>query len=235
MGIEQALMEYWLGQRNRIQAELEPKVPSDRKGVQLSLPFWKEEAKRLLRILLPFIQQGADGGVTVHQAAVSEMGIGVDWTLPFAEAADWARKHCGELVTKVTDTTRKRVGSTVANWVESEHTLPQLWKQLAEDPAFDRKRAKLIGTTEATKAYTQGELAAARELERESVFEYAKIWESIPDDSRCHICEALEQATVKGIDTPFISEYVGKLDGPPAHPGCRCAMVTRPVVPGVNA
>ena len=238
--IQEAMLEYWTEQRHRIQQELEPKVPADRKAIQLSLPFWRDEAKRLLRILLPFIQQGAEGGVTAHQAAVAETGIGIDWTLPFTEAADWAREHAGELIKldgdmSIIKTTKDRVAQTVANWVESEHTLPQLWQKLAEDPAFSRQRAKLIGTTEATKAYTQGELAAARELERESVFEYAKVWETIPDDARCHICEALEQATVKGINTPFVSEYVGKLDGPPAHPGCRCALDTRPIVPGVSS
>lgn len=233
VAIETAMVDYWQGQLQRIQVELTPKVPEDRKAIQLSLGFWRDEAKRLLKILLPHIQMGAEGGVTVHQAAVAEMSIGVDWTLPFTEAADWARKYCGELVTKVTDTTRRRIGTQVANWIETEHTLPDLWKQLAEDHAFSRSRAKLIGTTEATRAYAEGELTAARQLEKESVFEYIKMWESIPDDNRCEICENLQAATVKGIKTPFQS-MVGPLQGPPAHPGCRCAVTTRPMVPGVG-
>ena len=234
MAIESAMMEYWQGQLERIQAELEPRIPPDRKGgIQLPLPFWREEAKRLLRILLPLIQRGAEGGVVVHQGAIAEMGIGVDWTMPFTEAANWAREHCGELVTKVTDTTRQRVGVEVANWIESEHTLPELWRRLA-DPnnyPFNRARAKLIGTTEATRAYAEGELAAAEALAQESVFEYEKRWESIPDDVRCEICEDLQGQTVVGVRNSFDSK-IGPLQGPPAHPGCRCGMVTIPRVQG---
>ena len=238
VAIETAMLDYWQGQLQRIQAELTPKVPEDRKAIQLSLGFWRDEAKRLLKILLPHIQMGAEGGVTVHQAAVAETSIGVDWTLPFTEAANWAREHCGELIDlkgkmSITQASKDRVARVVANWIESEHTLPDLWKQLAEDHAFSRARAKLIGTTEATRAYAEGELTAARELEKASVFEYVKMWESIPDDNRCDICENLQAATVKGIKTPFQS-MIGPLQGPPAHPGCRCAVTTRPMVPGVG-
>jgi hypothetical protein len=224
------MLEYWRGQLERIQAELEPRIPPDRKGVQLPLPFWREEVQRLMRILLPFLQKGAEGGVIVHQASIAEMGIGIDWTLPFTEAAEWAREHCAELVKGVTDTTKARIRTTVANWIESEHTLPDLWKQLAEDYAFDRKRARLIGTTEATRAYAEGELTAAEVLAQESVFEYEKRWESIPDDVRCEICEDLQGQTVVGVRNPFDSK-IGPLQGPPAHPGCRCALTTVPRIP----
>ena len=81
VAIETAMLDYWQGQLQRIQAELTPKMPDDRKAIQLSLGFWRDEAKRLLKILLPHIQMGAEGGVTVHQATVAETSHSESGTL----------------------------------------------------------------------------------------------------------------------------------------------------------
>ena len=228
--MESALVMFFSEQRMRIQDELEPRIPDDRKGIQLPLPFWNNESKRLLSILLPFLTRGAEGGAATQQAVVQSMGVDIDWTMPFTRAADWARAHSGDLIKGITETTRQRVRSIVANWIETEHTLPGLIKQLQEDHAFSRARAKLIAVTESTRAYTEGQLEAGREAELQSVFEYEKQWETISDDARCEICAALQyngKNAVVGIDTPFDS-MVGPLQGSPAHPGCRCWIVTVP-------
>lgn len=238
--IEMALLQYWQGQQQRIAGALEERVPENRKGIQLPLPFWNDEGRRLLSILLPFLARGAEGGVSVHRAAILRTGMDVDWTLPFTEAADWAREYAGELIKGITDTTRQRVRSIVGNWIETEHTLPDLIRQISgiredgtEEYVFSKARARLIAVTESTRSYAEGELTAARELEKASVFTYKKIWESIPDGHRCWICESLQGQTVEGIKNQFDTP-VGKLDGPPAHPGCRCAVDTVPIVPGVT-
>jgi len=233
--MEGALMAFFDGERQRIQDELESRVPDDRKGIQLPLPFWNDEAKRLLSVLLPFIQRGAEGGALLQQAAVQGMGFDIDWTQPFTRAADWARAHCGELIDlngkySITQSSKDRVARVVANWIETEHKLPDLIKQIGEDPAFSRARAKTIATTEATRAYTEGQLEAGREAELQSVFEYEKQWQTISDDARCFVCEELQyngKNGVVGIDTPFDSR-VGPLQGSPAHPNCRCWIVTVP-------
>jgi len=228
--MESALVMFWQEQVQRIQAELEPRIPDERKGIQLSLPFWNDEGKRMLRILLPFLQRGAEGGAATQQAIVQSMGIDIDWTMPFTRAANWARAHAGALVKDITETTRERIRSVVGNWIETEHTLPDLIKQMQEDHAFSRARAKLIATTEATRAYTEGQLEAGREAELQSVFEYEKQWQTISDDARCVICAELQyngKNGVVGIDTPFDS-MVGPLQGSPAHPNCRCWIVTVP-------
>lgn len=224
--LEAALVAYWAGLRQRIQEEIEPQVPAERKGIiQLALPFWKDESKLLLAILLPFIQRGAEGGVAVQAAVVEKLGIGVDWTLAFTQAARWAREHVGELVTQVTEVTKERIRGLVTNWIEEPgRTLPDLWRQLMDDHAFSRSRAKLIAMTETTKAYAEGELAGAREMAE--YFDYVKEWQTANDDRVCDICGPLQGERVDGIDASFSSGD----QGPPAHPGCRCWINTIPQV-----
>lgn len=226
-----ALEGFFHGQRVRVQEALEPRIPADRKGIQLPLPFWTEEAKKLLSILLPLLQVGAEGGVGVHQGIVAALGLEIDWTLPFTEAARWAREYGAELVKGITETTRGRVREVVANWIEApDVTLPDLWNSLMQDPGFARNRAKLIATTETTRAYAEGEMAGARALESEGWFEYIKEWQTANDDRVCPICQPLQGATVNGTKGQFES-IAGMLLSPPAHPGCRCWINTVPVVP----
>ena len=227
---ESALVRFWMEQRERIQAELEPRIPDDRKAI-IDLPksFWNNEIMKMLSTLLPFLARGAEGGVGVQRGIVASLGIEIDWTLPFTEAANWARRYGAELVTKVTDTTKGRIRSVVGNWIETpDRTLPDLWKQLQEDHAFSRSRAKLIATTETTRAYAEGEIVGARTLEKEGWFGYVKEWQTAMDDRVCPICEPLQGVTVQTTK----GEFAGGLQGPPAHPGCRCWINTIPVLPG---
>ena len=226
-----ALVGYWQDQKIRIQRALEPRIPEDRKGgIQLPLPFWAGEERSLLSILLPFLQRGAEAGVAIQQGIVESMGIGIDWTLPFTEAADWARKYGGKLVRGVTRTTRDKVGVDVANWLEIPgSTLEDLTRTLM-DPSnytFSRQRAKLIAITETTAAYARGEMTAARELEKAGYFEYEKVWQTNNDDIVCDICRPLHNFTIQGVRGLFPNGT----QGPPAHPGCRCWVNTVPRVP----
>lgn len=222
-----ALMAYFGELQRRVQDELEPRIPADRKLIRIPASFWSEESKRLLSVLLPFIQGGAEGGVGVARGIVEGLGLSLDWTLPFTQAADWAREYSAELVTKVTETTKERIRAVVANWIEApDMTLPDLWRQIQADHGFSRYRAELIAQTETTRAYAEGEMVAAREMEREGFLAYIKEWQTVAifgegPGTVCHICEPLHLKRVKGSDGLFDTD-VGKLLGPPAHPGCRC-------------
>lgn len=230
----QALVGFFDAQRGRIAAELEPQVPEDRKKVNLSVDFWRKEAQALLGILLRLITGGAEGGVGVLRSAVEATGIGVDWTLAFTQAADWARAHAADLVDDITGTTRERVRAQIANWIETpEHTLPDLWQALAQDHAFSRSRAEMIAVTETTRAYAEGEMLTAREMERAGYFEYEKQWQTAMDNKVCPICAPLQYDGtngVQGVDGVFHTD-VGDLLGPPAHPRCRCWLNLVPSVP----
>ena len=232
--IEAALLDYWQGQQNRIMERIEPKVPKDRKALSelpdvLNAVWWDAEIRSLLQVLLPFIERGAEAGVALHAGLLEPLGVAVDWTLPYTEAADWARKYGGKLVRGVTRTTRDRVGVNVANWIESGDSLPALTRKLMDDHAFSRGRARLIAQTETTAAYSRGELTAAREIEQMG-FDYEKEWQTAYDDLVCPICRPLQGEKVQGVMSNFDTD-AGSIKGPPAHPGCRCWVNTMPVMP----
>ena len=214
---------------------IEPKVPKDRKAVEdipalLDTAFWDDEMRSLLAVLMPFLIRGAEAGVALQAATVQSLGVAVDWTIPYTEAADWARKYGGKLVRGVTRTTRDRVGVNVSNWIESGESLPSLVRQLQGDHGFSRARAKLIAITETTASYSRGELTAAGELEKEGYFDYEKEWQTAMDDIVCPICKPLQGERVSGVNTNF-DTTAGSIKGPPAHPGCRCWVNTIPVIP----
>lgn len=238
-----ALTAYFAELLERVKAELEPRIPADRKAINIPMSFWREEASRLLSILLNFVNTGANGGVRRAQAVVEEIGIGLDWTMPFTQAADWARRHCAELVSfdpdtpmSIINTTRERIRASVANWIETpDMGLPDLWKQLQEDHAFSRYRAELIAQTETTRAYAEGEMAGAKAMEEQGYIKYQKEWKTVAlfgsgPGTVCPICEPLHNTTVDGTDGEF-DTAVGMLLGPPAHPGCRCWINVIPSIP----
>jgi SPP1 gp7 family putative phage head morphogenesis protein len=230
-GMTQALTAYFDQLRQRVIDELAPQIPASRKVIRIPASFWSDEAKRLLSILLPFIQGGAEGGVNVARGLVEALGLTIDWTLPFTQAANWARVNAAELVTQVLDTTKERIRTVVANWIEApDMTLPDLWRQLQADHGFSRYRAELIAQTETTKAYTEGEIVAAREIEAGGLLEYVKQWQTVMDERVCHVCEPMQGKTAAGSSGEF-DTLAGLLQGPPAHPGCRCWVNIIPQVP----
>ncbi len=89
------------------------------------------------------------------------------------------------------------------------------------------KRGKRIARTETIDAYSQG-LADSWQLAREEGLITAntmKQWVELTDSARtCEICRGLARQAVP-IDQPFMSDVLGAVDRPPAHPHCRCTSV----------
>jgi hypothetical protein len=145
--------------------------------------------------------------------------IGFDWTLVNQDAADWAVREVGKLVTKITDTTRKRIGNAVSSYFTETETIGDLELQLARmkdrfGSILGPRRAEMISVTEITRAAAQGELAVARQLKNEGI-EMRKVWQTNKDDLVCTICEPLqgvEESTWRSVAPA----------GPPAHVRCRC-------------
>ena len=228
-------MEYWQGQITRIMERIGPKVPKSRKTLSelpdvLNATWWDDEIRSLLQVLMPLIMRGAEAGVALHAAAIEPLGIAIDWTVPYTEAADWARKYGGKLIRGVTRTTRDRVGVEVANWIESGEALPELERRLREHYTFNRARARLIAQTETTASFARGEMVAAGEIEKRGYFEYEKEWQTAADDLVCPICRPLQGERVSGVNANF-DTMAGSIKAPPAHPGCRCWVNTIPAVP----
>ena len=229
------MMQYWQRQQERIIKRIEPKVPKDRKALSelpdiLNAVWWDEEVRQLLMVLSPLISKGAAGGVAVHQAVIEPLGMAVDWTLPHTRAMNWAQKYSADLVKGISNTTKENIRAEIVNWMDSGEHLNALTRSLRDGYGFSRKRAELIAMTETTRSYARGEIIAAQELEGAGFFEYDKEWQTARDDIVCDICRPLHGETVSGTKTPFDS-IIGPLQEPPAHPGCRCGVLTIPKVP----
>ena len=229
------MVNYWRGQQQRIIDKIRPKVPEDRKALAelpdiLNAVWWDEEIRQLLGVMGPLIAKGAAGGVVVHQAIIEPLGLAVDWTLPHTGAMEWAKKHAADLVKGISNTTKDNIRAEIVNWMDSGEHLNALTRKLADSYGFSRKRAELIAMTETTRSYARGEVIAAQEFESKGYFEYDKEWQTARDDIVRPICSDLHGKTVSGTKTPFES-IIGPIQEPPAHPGCRCGMLTIPKVP----
>lgn len=88
-----------------------------------------------------------------------------------------------------------------------------------------RKRAKRIARTEAVNAYSQGLEDSWQMASDEGLIETPlKEWVELTDSPRtCKICRGLAGQRVP-VGEPFISEFIGEIMRPTAHPHCRCTM-----------
>jgi SPP1 gp7 family putative phage head morphogenesis protein len=92
-----------------------------------------------------------------------------------------------------------------------------------------RERARAIARTETLAALNEGARDVWRDAAKKGLLsdEAVKEWIVTPDEKLCDICEPLNGQQVK-LGEKFDTAN-GPLDGPPAHPNCRCAQaVTEP-------
>jgi SPP1 gp7 family putative phage head morphogenesis protein len=173
--------------------------------------WWDEEQQAWVQALLPGFEEIAEAGAEVAAAQVSALGIGVDWTLVNTAVTDWARTYTFDLVKDLTATSRKALGKQIAAWIESGEPLPDLIGRL--ERIYGPERAELIATTEVTRAYAEGNKIAWAESGVVEGFQ----WQTANDELVCPICGPLNGQVVKAGGS-----FPGGLEGPPAHPRCRC-------------
>jgi hypothetical protein len=75
------------------------------------------------------------------------------------------------------------------------------------------ERAKLIATTEVTRAAVQAEVDQVKELAADGI-KMVAIWDTQHDNKVCPICRPRDGK----------KQGDGWTDPPPAHPGCYCAL-----------
>ena len=145
----------------------------------------------------------------------AETGITFDAAVISEEALGWARTHAADLVTGVTDTTRKLVNQSVATFVETPGmTRGDLESLLA--PAFGENRASMIAVTEVTRAYSEATNQHQRLIRDEVGMEMRRVWLTRRDDLTCFICGPLHGMP----EEEWRAEFP---NGPPGHVNCRCA------------
>ncbi|MDI3211772.1 hypothetical protein [Arthrobacter sp. AL12] len=201
----------WKQYRASIKADAGPVANNDD-------PVWKEEqillTAAVIDIITDLVATGAMAGETLY-------GIPTGYsTLEFASLDEAimhaARKHTAQMVSNVTDTTRKLIRESVAKSIALGETADFATVRLMN--VIDNPiRAQLIALTEPVNAYQTG-------LKHYAVQTGAKekTWDGLK--GACQICSPLIGKTVP-IDELFILANGRELDRPAGHPRCRCSLI----------
>jgi len=145
-------------------------------------------------------------------------GLTIDWSLQNENAIRWMRARSLEVASSVFDTVRDSLRESLSTGLKFGEGLPEL-KDRVEELVTDITswKAKQIAQTETIRAYTQGSL----QVYKESGIVEKKVWLD-GQAGACPHCRELNNKII-GLDEAFggVGEDV---DGPPAHPGCRCSI-----------
>lgn len=234
----QALYQFWQKQVDRVKRKLTSGIPKSRKALEdlykrLDPKFWESEDRELLAVIAPLLKvMAAEGAEQLGLWLEATHGLAVDWALVNTEASKWARTYAFKLVRGINGTTTKQLQESVSAFVETPGmTVGQLFDELEGLPAFSQRRAKLVGTTEVTRAYAEGRAASARFCEDEGWFKWRKTWQTNNDDVVCPMCMVLHDVSVEGIDAEF-DTALGPVKDAPLHPGGRCWTTLEPMIEG---
>lgn len=163
---------------------------------------------------------------------VDEAPIEVNWLIAKESAATWAKQYSFALVQRINATTRQRLQDIFAGFFRQRGTTVGDLRRLIAPEVNDLRvkmrdgsirlltsaeRARLIATTEVTRAAVAGEKRIIQEVESAGI-EMVAIWETQRDDKVCPICRP-RQGRARGD---------GWRDDPPAHPGCYCDLRYEP-------
>jgi SPP1 gp7 family putative phage head morphogenesis protein len=144
-----------------------------------------------------------------------------DATNPAAQK--WVEEHATELITDLSDTTREDIKDLLEQAFEGDFDVDQLTSEIA-DAIGDDERADLIARTETMRASNEGQQEAWDQAVEEGLLTGTERqeWIVTPDDRLCPICEPMD-GVVTDLDGYFDVDG-DQIDGPPAHPRCRCTI-----------
>ena len=170
------------------------------------------------------LYDAAGAGVNIALDQLDRIGIGFDYTLVNTRAQGWARQYSYELIAGINDTTRQSVQQAVERWYGNGEPLQALVDDLA--PTFDRKRARLIASTETTRAAARGTYTGFKE----SGVVTGIVFKTSKDERVCAWCGSLDGKIISIDGGAFYDELPAELqaklkqrfDLPPVHPNCRC-------------
>jgi len=167
--------------------------------------YWNNGGKKLRQAITPVLE-----AVYSSQALrlADSLRLVLDWTLVNQQAVEWASMFSGELITKITDTTRKLVGEYIQKFYTDQWTMDDLINRLS--PLFGEQRARVIAITEVTNAATQSEIATIDYFKEQYNLNYDGYWLTANDDKVCEVCGPKHEQIIED------GEY------PPAHVQCRC-------------
>jgi SPP1 gp7 family putative phage head morphogenesis protein len=177
----------------------------------LTTDFWLNEAALLHGLVYEIVEEAAERGVIaavngVLQALLNVREPQVDYGLLNEAAHALAQQHAFDLVTGVTETSRRAMQREFTDWIASGEPLPALIDKLT--PMFGPVRAEAIAVTEVTRVYHRSNVAAWREFDIESW-----VFQTAVDEIVCPICEPSHGKEYRLDDEE---------NAPPRHTRCRC-------------
>lgn len=151
-----------------------------------------------------------------------DAGFAFDRTDP--KAVKWIEEHGGDLINGITDETRSQVQALVEQAFTEGVEVSDLAEQISGVIGGDDARAELIARTETMAASNEGQQEAWSQAVDDGLLtgNEKQEWITTPDDRLCPICAPLDGEQV-GLNEYFDVDGE-QLDGPPAHPNCRCTV-----------
>jgi len=174
-----------------------------------------EDDNEILAELFRLLTQAEKHGIELFKVGKPE----IDYTLVNSRAAQWARDYAYTLVGEINDVTRRTLQQAISAFVETPGmTIGDVMDLLP----FDKERASRVAVTEITRAYSEANQQAGRELAKQFPdVRVMKKWYTNMDAIVCDICAPLEGMEVE-IDEGFSTEKGEGVMGPPIHPNDRC-------------
>lgn len=201
--MERKLGRIWKEQRDELMRLLGD--PPSLSNVPQS--YWNNGRAAIRKVIAPIFEEIFREQAT---ALISQVGIGVDWTLINSRAADWALTHAVNFITGIQNTERQTIADLISKFFSSEWSLDDLADRI-NSFLFDKRRASQIAITEVTRAAVQAEVSTVNILEAEYRFlNFKPFWITANDDRVCDICGPRHMKEIEGEDFP------------PAHVNCRC-------------
>jgi hypothetical protein len=134
-------------------------------------------------------------------------------------AVAWAKENGGELVSGIEEKTRKDMAMLISAGLQDNIGLDAIADSIANSYSFSEDRADLIARDQVARANQQGALEGMRLAQKAGV-KLKKEW--VPDADACDDCTENGDAGPIDLDDEFPSED----DTAPAHPNCRCSVVS---------
>lgn len=160
------------------------------------------------------------------QTAAAELAKRLETVVSFdlanPRAAEYMRRKGAELVTKINETSRKRLRTLLTAGIDEGWSYGKVASAIRREfQDFSRRRALLIATTEAGNAYTEGMAIVGHDLQARGL-KMQKRW--IATRGPCpEICGPNSAASW----IPMGQWFPSGADQPLGHPRCRCALDLR--------
>jgi len=149
-------------------------------------------------------------GVEVSLDMMDQVGMSFDYTMVMDEALEWAKNYSYELIGDLNTSGREIVSRAIARHIEGGKPMGALVDDLMK--LYGEQRARMIASTETTRAFFQGQVTSLRATGVVETME----WRTSRDHLVCPICGPMHHKRAP------LGKMFENNRQPPAHPRCRC-------------